>query len=52
MVKNFVVTQGESFSTEIVKQESELTADMIQTYVLTLTTMLNAHAYMQPYVLY
>lgn len=31
VVKNFVVTQGESFSTEIVKQESELTADMIQT---------------------
>ena len=32
VVKHFVVTQGKSFATKIAKQESQLTADMIQRY--------------------
>lgn len=39
MMKIFVVTKGSSFSTEITKQESELTADMIQRSVVQITDL-------------
>ena len=39
MMKVFVVTKGSSFSTERTKQESELTADMIQRSVVQITDL-------------
>ena len=38
-MKVFVVTKGSSFSTERTKQESELTADMIQRSVVQITDL-------------
>ncbi len=34
IIKNFLVTKGDAFSTEIVKQEAELSPEMIQRFIV------------------